>query len=41
MLLLENARAHGGLMAYPILGGIPCLWVESGILASKYPEYRA
>jgi ubiquinone/menaquinone biosynthesis C-methylase UbiE len=29
-----------GLVAYPILGGIPCLRVESGILASKYPEYH-
>lgn len=28
-----------GLVAYPVLGGIPCLRAENGILASKYPEY--
>ncbi len=27
-----------GLVVYPILGGIPCLRIENGIIASKYPE---
>ncbi len=27
-----------GLVAYPILGGIPCLRIENGIFASKYQE---
>jgi ubiquinone/menaquinone biosynthesis C-methylase UbiE len=26
-------------MVYPVIGGIPCLRVENGILASFYPEY--
>lgn len=26
------------LVAYPVLGGIPCLRIENGILASKYKE---
>lgn len=27
------------LVVYPIVGGIPCLRIENGILASKYPEF--
>jgi uncharacterized protein YbaR (Trm112 family) len=26
------------LVAYPILGGIPCLKIENGVFASKYQE---
>jgi len=29
------------LMVYPIVGGIPCLKIENGILASKYKEVMA
>lgn len=29
-----------GQTAYPVLAGIPCLRIESGILASKFPDYR-
>ena len=29
------------LVAYPILGGIPCLRIENGIFASKYQDVLA
>jgi hypothetical protein len=29
------------LVAYPILGGIPCLRIENGIFASKYQKVMA
>ncbi|WJI24224.1 hypothetical protein MZ909_00695 [Thermosynechococcus sp. B0] len=27
------------LVVYPIIGGIPCLRIENGIWASKYPDF--
>lgn len=36
---IDNALfSSEGLVAYPILGGIPCLKIENGIFASKYEE---
>jgi len=29
------------LVVYPILDGIPCLRIENGIVASKFPEIVA
>jgi len=39
--LIKRAEAYysdEALVAYPILGGIPCLRIENGIFASKYLE---
>jgi len=33
--------SHEALVVYPIVGGIPCLRIENGILASKYAEVTA
>jgi SAM-dependent methyltransferase len=29
------------MIAYPVLGGIPCLRVENGVLASRFPDVHA
>jgi len=37
-LITGSLYSQEALVAYPILGGIPCLRIENGIFASKYQE---
>jgi ubiquinone/menaquinone biosynthesis C-methylase UbiE len=34
----EHYFSQESLLVYPIIDGIPCLRIENGVLASKYPE---
>jgi hypothetical protein len=34
----DGLFSTAALTVYPIAGGIPCLRIENGIIASKYPE---